>query len=54
MGRIVETAQIAQSAAIGAGCSIWDYAQVREDAVLGENCIVGRGAYIDSKLCLGL
>lgn len=53
MGRIVETAQIAPSAAIGAGCSIWDYAQVREDAVLGENCIVGRGAYIDAGVKVG-
>ena len=26
--------------------SIWHLAQVREGAVLGENCVVGRGAYI--------
>lgn len=53
MTRIVETAQISNQSSIGEGCSIWDYAQVREGAVLGRNCIVGRGAYIDAGVSLG-
>jgi len=37
------TADVADSAALADGVKIWHYAQVREDATLGENCIVGRG-----------
>src|SRR5262245_30993635 len=44
--RIVPSADVADTARIGAGSSIWHLAQVREDAVLGVNCVVGRGAYI--------
>jgi acetyltransferase-like isoleucine patch superfamily enzyme len=51
--RIVDSADVAESASLGAGSSIWHLAQVREDAVLGENCIVGRGAYIGTGVTLG-
>ncbi|OJX64689.1 MAG: N-acetyltransferase [Micrococcales bacterium 73-13] len=47
------TADVAESASIGEGSKIWHYAQVREDARLGENCIVGRGAYIGTGVELG-
>jgi len=47
------TADVAESAVIGSGSKIWHYAQVREDAVLGEGCIVGRGAYIGSGVVMG-
>lgn len=40
-------------AVIGAGSSIWHLAQVREGAALGENCVVGRGAYIGSGVRIG-
>ena len=40
--RIVDSADVADSAVIGAGSSVWHLAQVREEAVLGEGCIVGR------------
>lgn len=53
MVRIVDSADVADSAQIGAGSSIWHLAQVREEAVLGENCIVGRGAYIGTGVRLG-
>ena len=42
--RIVDSADVADDATIGDGSSIWHLAQVREGAVLGRNCIVGRGA----------
>ena len=51
--RIVESADVAADAVIGAGSSIWHLAQVREGAVLGENCIVGRGAYIGTGVEMG-
>lgn len=51
--RIVDSADVADSAVIGAGSSIWHLAQVRENARLGENCIIGRGAYIGTGVELG-
>jgi UDP-2-acetamido-3-amino-2,3-dideoxy-glucuronate N-acetyltransferase len=51
--RIVDSADVAASAVIGDGSSVWHLAQVREDAVLGRNCIVGRGAYIGTGVVMG-
>jgi len=51
--RVVETADVSPRAVIGEGSSIWHLAQVREDAVLGKNCIVGRGAYIGTGVTMG-
>lgn len=53
MARIVESADVAESAVIGEGTTVWHLAQVREDAVIGRGCIIGRGAYIDSGVHLG-
>ena len=44
--RIDPSADVSEQAVIGEGSSIWHLAQVREHAVLGAGCIVGRGAYI--------
>jgi acetyltransferase-like isoleucine patch superfamily enzyme len=51
--RIVPSADVADSAVLGAGTSIWHLAQVRENAQLGQNCIVGRGAYIGTGVVMG-
>ncbi|MGO3233793.1 MAG: acyltransferase [Microbacterium sp.] len=51
--RIVATADVAATAQIGEGSSIWHLAQVREQALLGHNCVVGRGAYIGTGVTLG-
>lgn len=51
--RIVESADVAQSATLGEGTSVWHLAQVREDAVLGKNCIIGRGAYVGTGVQMG-
>ncbi len=51
--RIVDSADVAASARIGAGSAIWHLAQVREEAQLGVNCVVGRGAYIGTGVHLG-
>lgn len=51
--RIVESADVSPDAAIGPGSSIWHLAQVREGVKMGENCIVGRGAYIGTGVEMG-
>ena len=51
--RIVDSADVSTDAAIGDGSSIWHLAQVRENARLGANCIVGRGAYIGTGVVMG-
>lgn len=38
---------------VPSSCSVWHYAQIREDARLGENNVVGRGAYIGTGVELG-
>jgi UDP-2-acetamido-3-amino-2,3-dideoxy-glucuronate N-acetyltransferase len=43
---VMGSADVASSARLGDGTRIWHLAQVREDAVLGVQVIVGRGAYI--------
>ncbi|NCT91340.1 N-acetyltransferase [Cellulomonas sp. APG4] len=51
--RIVDSADVAESAQIGDGSSVWHLAQVREDVRMGEGCIVGRGAYIGTGVRMG-
>jgi UDP-2-acetamido-3-amino-2,3-dideoxy-glucuronate N-acetyltransferase len=47
------TADIDPSSVIGENVRIWHLAQVRENASLGDGCIVGRGAYIGTGVKLG-
>ena len=47
------TADVSPQAQIGSGTRIWHQAQVRERARLGQNCIVGKGAYIDFDVQIG-
>jgi acetyltransferase-like isoleucine patch superfamily enzyme len=51
--RIAASADVAPSATIGVGTLVWHLAQVREDAVLGEHCIIGRGAYVGPGVRVG-
>ncbi|WP_299518926.1 acyltransferase [uncultured Serinicoccus sp.] len=51
--RIVDSADVAPSASIGEGTSVWHLAQVREDAVLGAGCVIGRGAYVGTGVRMG-
>lgn len=53
MVRVEPSADVADSAQLGEGTSVWHLAQVREDAVLGANCIVGRGAYVGTGVRMG-
>ncbi|GAB2779797.1 acyltransferase [Nocardioides salsibiostraticola] len=51
--RIAASAEVDQTAEVGAGSSVWQLAQIREGARLGENCVIGRGAYVGSGVTLG-
>lgn len=51
--RLHATADVDERAAIGDGTSVWHYAQVRENATLGRDCVIGRGAYIGPGVILG-
>lgn len=51
--RVQPTAQVDASATVGAGSTVWDLAQIREDARLGTGCIVGRGAYVGPGVRIG-
>ncbi|UNX55729.1 N-acetyltransferase [Georgenia sp. TF02-10] len=51
--RVVDSADVAADAEIGAGSAVWHLAQVREGAVLGPGCVIGRGAYVGPGVVLG-
>ena len=51
--RVEQTADVAASAVLGPGTTVWHLAQVRENARLGNGCIVGRGAYVGPGVVIG-
>ena len=50
---VAGTADVDQSAVLGAGTTVWHLAQIREHARLGRGCIVGRGAYVGPGVVIG-
>ena len=51
--KFAPNAEVDLRATIGRGTTIWGLACIREDAVLGRDCIVGRGVYIEDDVILG-
>ncbi|MGC8851449.1 MAG: acyltransferase [Candidatus Micrarchaeia archaeon] len=51
--RIHSTAEVSPKAKIGAGTSVWNWVQVRENAVIGRNCVIGKGVSIDFDVRVG-
>ncbi len=47
------TADVSEHAVIGAGTKIWNLAQIRENARIGEGCIISKNAYIDTGVIIG-
>jgi UDP-2-acetamido-3-amino-2,3-dideoxy-glucuronate N-acetyltransferase len=47
------TAEVSETAQVGAGTRIWHQAQVREGAVIGKGCILGKGSYVDRGVRIG-
>lgn len=50
---IAPSADVSDQAILGEGTKVWHLAQVREQANLGKNCIVGRGAYVGTGVQIG-
>lgn len=46
-------ATVDKRAEVADSARVWGLAEVREEAVVGENCIIGRGAYIDAGVVVG-
>lgn len=51
--KVMPTAQVDETAELGAGTTVWELAQIREKARLGANCVVGRGAYVGTGVQIG-
>jgi acetyltransferase-like isoleucine patch superfamily enzyme len=47
------TANISQQASIGSGSKVWINVQIREDAIIGEECIISKDVYIDHGVKIG-
>ena len=50
---IHRTATVDEGSDIGQGTSIWHYCHVCPGAVIGEDCIIGQGVFIDSCAVIG-
>ena len=50
---IHQSAEVSGHAHIGRGTRIWHHAQVREQAVVGDRCILGKGVYVDQSVTIG-
>ncbi|GAA3110273.1 acyltransferase [Streptosporangium carneum] len=51
--RIHPSADVDPEAVVGPGTSVWHLAQIREKAVLGGDCVIGRGAYVGPGVRIG-
>ena len=51
--QIAPTADVDDRARLGTGTRVWHLAQVREDVVVGADCIIGRGAYLGPGVRVG-
>jgi acetyltransferase-like isoleucine patch superfamily enzyme len=51
--RIHKTAIVSRAAKIGEGTVVWAFAQVMDGAVIGKNCVLGNGVYIDRNVRIG-
>lgn len=51
--RIEPTADVDPTAVVGAGTFVWHLAQLREHVRVGDDCVVGRGAYLGPGVVVG-
>jgi acetyltransferase-like isoleucine patch superfamily enzyme len=47
------TADVSPEARIGSRTLVWDQVRIREGVVVGDDCILGRGAYVDAGVSIG-
>lgn len=48
-----KTATIDNNVTIGVGTKIWHHAHIREDVVVGRECVIGQNVYIDAGVIIG-
>ncbi len=51
--RVAVGAEVDDRASIGEDTAVWPLAQIREGAVVGAQCVIGRGAYLGPGVSLG-
>ena len=51
--RIHPSAEISDDVSIGSRTQVWDLVRIREGSIIGDECILGRGAYIDAGVTIG-
>jgi UDP-2-acetamido-3-amino-2,3-dideoxy-glucuronate N-acetyltransferase len=51
--RVAAGADVDERASVGGGTAIWHLAQIREHAVVGRQCNIGRGAYVGPGVTIG-
>ena len=47
------TAVVAEDAELGPGTKVWHFAQVREGARIGSDCVLGKDVYVDRGVRIG-
>jgi len=47
------SANVEDGASIGANTKIWHLCHIRRDARIGENCVLGRGVFVDAGVQIG-
>jgi len=47
------TADFSEQASIGKNTKIWHQAQIRENSIIGSECTIGKGVYIDKQSKIG-
>lgn len=47
------TAEVSHDAVVGDNTKVWNHAQVRPEARVGANCVIGKGTYIDAHTVIG-
>lgn len=50
---IAESTDVDPRAVIGDGTKVWHLSQIRENAVIGRDCVIGRATYIGSGVRIG-
>ena len=51
--KIHATAEVSSDATVGDGTRVWHQAQIREGAVVGPGCTIGKGVYVDLEVRVG-
>ncbi|MBI5413860.1 N-acetyltransferase [Candidatus Peregrinibacteria bacterium] len=53
MKTIHKTAEVSEKASIGNDTKVWHFAHIRENATIGDSCIIGKNVYIDFDVKIG-